>query len=115
METWDLPEEVDLRTLTCSENQLRFALGLSRHKYEEQVKSDVVKFATCDSSTNAIPVDVELDMMTVTQKQIALAVGLSPSRINQLVKQGVLVVAPNSRKGRLMFLASMENFFTGCR
>ena len=115
METWDLPEEVDLRTLTCSENQLRFALGLSRHKYEKQVNAGVFKFSVGGSSTNAIPVDVELDMMTVTQKQFALAVGKSPARINQLVKQGVLVVAPNSRKGRLMFLASMEKFFTGCK
>ena len=112
MKTWDLPEDLDLRTLICSENQLRFALGLSRHKYEEQVKSDVVKFAACDSSTNAIPTDADIDMMTVTQKQFALAVGKSPARINQLVKQGVLAIAPSSRKGRLMFLSSMENFFS---
>ena len=115
METWDLPEEFDLRTLTCSESQLRFALGLSRHKYREQVNAGVIKFAAGGSSTNAIPADVELDMITVTQKQFALAVGKSPARINQLVKQGVLVNAPTSRKGRLMFLASMENYFSQVR
>ena len=109
METFDLPEEVDLRQVTVSAKQFRFGVGMTRTRYAEQVRAGVVKFSS-GGEGYTIPPEIELDRVTVTQKQFALAVGKSPARINQLVKQGVLVNAPASR--RLMFLASMENYYS---
>ena len=109
METWDLPEEIDLREVTISAKQFRFGVGMTKTRYAEQVRAGVVKFSA-GSEGYTIPPEIELDRVTVTQKQFALAVGKSPARINQLVKQGVLVNAPASR--RLMLLASMENYYS---
>ena len=112
METFDLPEELDLREVTISAKQLRFGLGMTKTRYAEQVRAGVVKFSTGEVKYT-LPAEIEIDRVTVTQKQFAAAVGKSPARINQLVKQGVLVNAPASR--RLMFLASMENYYSQCR
>lgn len=108
---FDLPEDIDLRKIVCSTEQIRFALGLSRNRYAEQAQSFVV--TATGEEKYILPADVELDEVTVTQKQFAVAVGLSRARINQLVSQGVLKKAQGSRRGRLMFLASMENFYEG--
>ena len=110
METFDLPEEVDLRQVTVSAKQFRFGVGMTRTRYAEQVRAGVVKFSSGGEEKYTLPAEIELDRVTVTQKQFAAAVGKSPARINQLVKQGVLVNAPASR--RLMFLASMENYYS---
>lgn len=109
MQTWDLPADIDLRTLTVSEEQFRTALGLTRYRYS-QLDSGVVVKNTAQEETLTINPALDLDMMTVTQKQFADAIGLSPARVNQLVKSGVLVTAPASK--RLMFLASMESYYS---
>ena len=109
MEMFDLPEEVDLRQVTVSAKQFRFGVGMTRTRYAERVRAGVVKFSSGEGKYT-LPPEIELDRVTVTQKQFAAAVGKSPARINQLVKQGVLVNAPASR--RLMFLASMENYYS---
>ena len=84
METFDLPEELDLREVTISAKQLRFGLGMTKTRYAEQVRAGVVKFSTGEVKYT-LPAEIEIDRVTVTQKQFAAAVGKSPARINQSV------------------------------
>ena len=81
METFDLPEEVDLRQVTVSAKQFRFGVGMTRTRYAEQVRAGVVKFSSGEVKYT-LPPEIELDRVTVTQKQFALAVGKSPARIS---------------------------------
>lgn len=111
MQIWDLPADVDLKSVVVTPKQFCEAVGLSRYRYGQAVQSGTVVFAQDDTDKYVIPPELEIDLMTVTQKQFAAAVGLSRARINQLVKAGVLITSPLSGTGRLMFLASLENFY----
>lgn len=106
--TYDLPNNVDLRKISVTPEQIRFAIGASQNHYSELAQSGAIVAAIGDAIS--LPADVEIDMLTCTQKQFAAAVNLTPARINQLVSQGVLVTAPACRNNRLMFFASLENF-----
>lgn len=113
MKTWDLPSDFDVRYLIVTKEQFAAAIGESVSEVERLQEEGTVICA--ETPCLRLADNLDLRAMTVTQKQFAQVVGLSPARVNQLVKGGGLVPAPAARKGRLMFIASMENFYKYCR